>query len=264
MFNHSIVAALMLTAMFSQPSFAQDDEEGLFDLFKKDAGAAASTVGTALDGWFSSGDDPDNTNKGGEVVQDGMRGAAICGSIFSVFGAEASTVSYAAAACGVANAGVTALAQEGRKDYAEKYEQINKDMAEAEGEIAALESATDSNYAKVDDYDAEVEQLIADEKDNRKFIKKAAVLREELDDQMRANRRARSLAEAKLSVLEEDVAALDEMIAEFPDMEELKQTRTALIDQKGRLIESIQQSNGMNDQLASGKNKLDEQTIERS
>lgn len=198
------------------------------------------------------------------VAKDATTGAVICGGLAKLLGKGNDTAVKAAVACGAANAAVTILANRGKSEYAEQYQQITDDMAASEKEIESLEKETRENNKKVDDYQSEVKKLIAREKDDKKFIAKAGDLREEMDNQIRSNKKAKSKAQAKLEILDKQVADLDVIIKDSPDVEDLKKTRLALLDQKDRLTESVKQANGMNKELLAQTSELDNEIIKRS
>lgn len=198
------------------------------------------------------------------VAEDAAKGAIVCGGLAKVFGKGNETVAKAAVACGAANAAVTVLANQGKKEYSDKYAQINNDMAASEKEINQLEKETATNNKKAASYQSEVDRLVAKEKDDKKFLGKAGSLRKELDDQLRGNKMAKSKAEAKLEILNTQVADMDEIIKDSPDIESLKTTKTALLNQKKRLNESVKQANGVNEALLAQKAKLDSEIIKRS
>ncbi|MBL4661288.1 MAG: hypothetical protein JKY19_13100 [Alcanivoracaceae bacterium] len=209
-------------------------------------------------------DKPEQEQKEFSVVEDAAIGAAVCGGLFKIFGKENSSAVKAALACGAANAAVTVLANQGKDEYAEQYSQITEDMATSEKEINKLEKETQSNGKKVNSYQTKVDKLIAKEKNDEKFIRKSGDLREDLDKQIRINKTAKSKAEAKLEILDKQVVDLDVIIKDSPDIEHLKTTKVALLDQKKRLTESVKQANGMNNELLAQKTKLDEEVIRRS
>ena len=198
------------------------------------------------------------------VAEDAAIGAVACGGLAKVLGKENGTVAKAAVACGAANAAVTVLANQGKKEYSEKYTQINNDIATSETEILELEKETATNNQKVSSYQREVDRLVTKEKDDKTFLGKAADLRRELDDQIRTNKMAKSKAEAKLEILDKQVDDMDEIIKDSPDIESLKTTKTALLDQKKRLTDSVKRANGVNDTLLAQKSKLDSEIIKRS
>jgi len=198
------------------------------------------------------------------VAKDATEGAVVCGGLAKLLGKGDSTAVKAAVACGAANAAITVLANQGKKEYADQYTQITNDMVESEKEVAALEKEAKANNKKVDSYQSKVKALIAREKDDKKFIAKAGTLREDIDAQIRTNKRAKSKAEAKLEVLGKQVADLDVIIKDSPDIEDLKTTRVALLDQKSRLTDSVKQANGMNEELLAQTSLLDSSIIERS
>lgn len=198
------------------------------------------------------------------VAEDAAKGAIVCGGLAKLLGKGNGTVAKAAVACGAANAAVTVLANEGKKEYSDKYAQINNEMAASEKEINQLEKETVSNNKKAVSYQSEVDSLVAKEKDDKKFLSKAGDLRQELDGQLKNNKMAKSKAEAKLEILNKQVADMDEIIKDSPDIESLKTTKTALLSQKKRLTESVKQANGLNDALLAQKTKLDSEIIKRS
>ncbi len=198
------------------------------------------------------------------VIEDATKGAIVCGGLAKIFGKKNSTATKAAIACGAANAAISMLANQGKAEYAEEYRQITEDMVASEKEIAQLEKETKANDKKVASYQSKVKKLIAREKDDKRFIAKAGNLREDMDKQIRSNKKARSTAEAKLEILDQQVADLDVIIDDSPDIEDLKKTRVALLDQKSRLTESVRQANGMNDELVAETSKLDGEIIKRS
>lgn len=207
---------------------------------------------------------PEQEQKDFSVAEDAAIGAAVCGGLFKILGKENSSAVKAALACGAANAAVTVLANQGKEEYAGQYSQITEDMAASEKEINKLEKETQSNNKKVNSYQTKVDKLIAKEKNDEKFIHKSGDLREDLDKQIRINKTAKSKAEAKLEILDKQVADLDVIIKDSPDIEHLKITKVALVDQKKRLTDSVKQANGMNDELLAQKTKLDEEVIRRS
>ncbi len=198
------------------------------------------------------------------VLGDAAKGAVACGGLAKVLGKKNDTAVKAAVACGAANAAITVLANKGKKEYADQYTQITNDMAESEQEIASLEKETKENDKKVDAYQSKVKKLIAREKDDKRFIAKAGSLREDMDKQIRTNKKAKSKAEAKIEILDNQIADLDVIIKDSPDIEGLKNTRIALLDQKSRLTGSVKQANGMNDELLAQTSLLDNAIIERS
>lgn len=198
------------------------------------------------------------------VAEDAAKGAIVCGGLAKLLGKGNGTVAKAAVACGAANAAVTVLANQGKKEYSDKYAQINNEMAASEKEINQLEKETVSNNKKAVSYQSEVDSLVAKEKDDKKFLSKAGDLRQELDGQLKNNKMAKSKAEAKLEILNKQVADMDEIIKDSPDIESLKTTKTALLSQKKRLTESVKQANGINDALLAQKTKLDSEIIKRS
>lgn len=198
------------------------------------------------------------------VAEDAAKGAIVCGGLAKVFGKGNATVAKAAVACGAANAAVTVLANQGKKEYSDKYADINNDIAATEKEIQALEKETTVNNKKAVSYKSEVDKLVSKEKDDKKFLSKASDLRQELDGQLRSNKMAKSKAEAKLEILDKQVVDMDEIIKDSPDIDSLKTTKTALLSQKKRLTESVKQANGVNDALLAQKTKLDSEIIKRS
>lgn len=198
------------------------------------------------------------------VAEDAAKGAIVCGGLAKIFGKGNATVAKAAVACGAANAAVTVLANQGKKEYSDKYADINNDIAASEKEIRELEKETTANSKKVISSKSEVNRLVTKEKNDKKFLSKAGDLRQELDGQLRNNKMAKSKAEAKLEILDKQVADMDEIIKDSPDIESLKTTKTVLLGQKKRLTESVKQANGVNDVLLAQKSKLDNEIIKRS
>ena len=209
-------------------------------------------------------DNSQSEQKDFSVVEDAAKGAVVCGGLAKVLGKENGTVAKAAVACGAANAAVTVLANQGKKEYSDKYAQINNDIASSETEILELEKDSATNNKKVASYQREVDRLVAKEKDDKTFLGKAGDLRQELDEQIRMNKMAKSKAEAKLEILDKQVDDMDEIIKDSPDLESLKTTKIALLDQKKRLTDSVKQANGVNDTLLAQKSKLDSEIIKRS
>jgi len=198
------------------------------------------------------------------VTKDATIGAVFCGGLFKILGKKDDAVVKAALACGAANAAVTVLANQGKDKYAKQYSQITADIASSEKEIKSLEDETRSNKEKVYSYQSQAENLIAQEKDDKQFIKKSAGMRDKLDKQIRKNKSAKSKAEAKLEILDQQIAELDIIIKDSPDIESLQATKTTLAQQKNRLAQSVKQANGMNDELVAQKSKLDDEIIKRS
>jgi hypothetical protein len=235
----------------------------VLDKAKETVEATANTVTEAVTN-NKQEDKVEAENKEFSVAKDAAEGAVLCGGLAHLLDKSKSTVTKAAVACGAANAAITVLANQGKKEYAEQYTRITNDMVESEQEIASLEKETKANDIKVDAYQSKVKQLIAGEKDDKAFIAKANDLREELDAQVRANKKARSKAEAKVAVLDQQVADLDTIIKDSPDIDDLSKTRVALLEQKSRLTDSVKQANGMNDELLAQTSLLDSAIIERS
>jgi len=237
------------------------------DTWEKTKDIAGSTVEKTQEAVGLDKKQPEETTseeKEFSVAEDAAKGAIVCGGLAKLLGKGNGTVAKAAVACGAANAAVTVLANQGKKEYSDKYAAINNDIAATEKEIQALEKETTSNNKKAVSYKNEVDKLVAKEKDDKKFLSKAGGLRQELDGQLRNNKMAKSKAEAKLEILNKQVADMDEIIKDSPDIESLKTTKTALLSQKKRLTESVKQSNGVNDALLAQKAKLDSEIIKRS
>mgnify|MGYP001065411211 CR=1 FL=1 len=218
-----------------------------------------------LNGTQNKSDD-NSTEKKKEfsVAKDATIGAAFCGGLFKILGKADDDVVKAALACGAANAAVTVLAKQGKDKYAKQYSQITSDMASSEKEINLLEGETRSNNQKVNTYQSQVNNLILKEKDDERFIHESAGLREKLDKQLLTNKSARSKAAAKLEILDKQIAELDVIINDSPDIDSLQATKITLVQQKGRLTTSVKQANGMNDELLAQKSKLDNEVIKRS
>lgn len=258
--SYILPALLSLFVMGVFPSISYGwDLKGALEKGIKDA---ASKVSKSTQNEEESEEESDE--KQHSVAKDATAGAVVCGGLAKLFGKDSGTVTKAAIACGAANAAVTVLANQGKKEYSARYQEITKDISSSEKEIAELQKQTASNEKTVAKYQKKVDDLISREKSDKKFLSKAGSIRKEIDKKIRDNKAAKSKAEAKLEILDKQVADLDLIIKDSPDIEALKETKVALINQKYRLTESIKQSNGINENLVAQTSRLDEEIISRS
>ena len=253
--RHLIIAAVLGTTM----SFVPSADAQLSDLWNK-----AKELVEDKDKKKDEKKEGEEGYDGKEIAKQGAGGAALCGALSNLLGYDSDTSLKAGLICGAAAAGYEALAQKGAKEYAERYKEINDNIVASEEQLEAIEKDIETAKKNNIDYKAEMAKLITKEQDANTFIENAAVLREQLDDEIRTARQARISAEARLSVVEEDLTEVEQMLAEYPDIEELKTTQDALLAQKEQLVDSILSSNGVEKNLTANIETIDSEIIERS
>jgi len=198
------------------------------------------------------------------VVGDVFKGAALCGGITAVTGGSTKNIAIAGAACGAINGTVTALGNRGKKKYAQDYKRISEEMAVTQKEITALEKSEVKNLKKTNQLQKNVEKLVAKEKDDKKFIVQAKGLRKDLDQQMSKVKQSSATADAKIEIIDQQIADMDVIIKDSPDLEDLQNTRIALVAQRTKLVDQVKSANGMNQNLIAQKSHLDDEIIERT
>ncbi len=198
------------------------------------------------------------------VAADAASAAVLCGGVAAATGGSKENVAISAAACGAINGTITVLGNRGKKKYAQDYKRISDEMAETQTQLNSLEAQEATNLAKTSNIERDVERLIQNEKDDKKFIAEAKVLRKEMDQQMREVKQSSATADAKIQIVDQQLADLDEIIKASPDLEDRQNTRTALVAQRGKLVENVKSANSMNENLVAQKSQLDEQIIERT
>jgi DNA repair exonuclease SbcCD ATPase subunit len=197
------------------------------------------------------------------VVKDAATGAAVCGGITAATGGDARNIAIAGAACGAANGAITVLGNRGKKRYAAEYREISDEQQATEQKIAELERSKRQAEKKASELDSRAKQLAQAEKDDKVFIAKAQKLRKELDGEIARVRGDTTTAQAKLAVIENQIASLDRLIKESPDIEDYKTTHQSLLAQKKTLNDQIKGSNGLSDTLVAQKEALDDEIIQR-
>lgn len=197
------------------------------------------------------------------VAKDAATGAAVCGAVTAATGGDAKNIAIAGAACGAANAGLTMLGNRGKKKYAAEYREISDEQRSTEQKIAELEQNKRQAEAKAGELDQRAKQLVQAEKDDKQFLAEAQKLRKELDGEIAKVRGDTTTAQAKLAVIDDQIASLDRLIAESPDIEDYKKTHESLLAQKRTLNDQIKGANGISDTLVAQKEALDEEIIQR-
>ena len=208
-----------------------------------------------------------NNNQEGDLASDMKGGAAVgagCAAATHLLGGDTTSVVVAGLACGAAKVGYEQLARSGKKEYAEDYKEITDEMEDTQSEIDDLESSIAKNEKESASHKKEISKLIKEEEESTKFLAKADDIRSDLDDQIRSNSTDRAKAEAKIEILDKQIADLDKIIEDSPDIEALAETRDALKKQKSELVAAVKQSNGVNEELVAQKARLDNEIIERS
>ena len=199
----------------------------------------------------------------GNVLQDGVNAAVLCGGIAAVTGGSKENIAISSVGCGAINATITHLGNKGKKKYAEDYQRITDEMVETQNQLTALESQEAQNHATVSNIQKDINQLIAKEKDDKKFIAEAKVLRKDLDKQMRTVKVASTSADARIQIVDQQIADLDVIIADSPELDDLQNTKTALLAQRNTLVDRVKTANSMNDELVATKSQLDDEIIGR-
>lgn len=197
------------------------------------------------------------------VAQDAIEGAAVCGAVTAATGGDARNVAVAGAVCGAGNAAITVLGNRGKKKYAAEYRAITKEQRSIQREIDSLERANERAIQKTGQIQAQVDLLVAQERDSKKFVAKAQKLRKQLDGEIARVRSERTSAQAKLAILDNQTSSLDALIKESPDIEDYQATHSALLAQKEALNDRIRTANGLDDNLVAKKEALDSEIIQR-
>ena len=198
-----------------------------------------------------------------DVAQDALNGAAVCSSISVLTGGSRENALWSGVACGAANATITVLGNKGKEKYAADYRRISEEMAVTQQEIDSLESQEADSRKSAARIEKDIKRLVAREKDDKKFITKAKVLRKELGQELSDVKQSTAKANAKIAIIDKQIADLDVIIADSPELEDLKTTRTALVAQKSKLIENVKGANSVNTALLAQKSNLDDEIIER-
>lgn len=197
------------------------------------------------------------------VVKDAATGAAVCGGITAVTGGDAKNIAIAGAACGAANGAITMLGNRGKKRYAAEYREISDEQRATQQQIAELEESKRQAEKKAGELDQRAKRLAQAEQDDKVFIAKAQQLRKELDGEIAKVRGDTTTAQAKLAVIENQIASLDRLIKESPDIEDYRTTHQSLLAQKKTLNDQIKGANGLSDTLVAQKEALDDEIIQR-
>lgn len=198
------------------------------------------------------------------VAADAASAAILCGGVAAATGGSKENIAISGAACGAINGTITMLGNRGKKKYAQDYKRISEEMAETQTQINSLEAQEATNLASASNLERDVGRLIQNEKNDKQFISEAKVLRKEMDQQMRDVKQSSATADAKIQIVDQQIADLDEIIKASPDLEDLQNTRTALVAQRGKLVENVKSANSMNENLIAQKSRLDDEIIERS
>jgi hypothetical protein len=199
--------------------------------------------------------------KGGSVVKTGVFSAAACGALAAAADKDVATW---AVACGATGAILQGMSNRGKEKYAMRYYEIKDENERMEHEIEDIEGQTKQNEAKAASYQSQIDNLIRNEKDDKRFIAKAGELRGELNQQIKLNKDAKRKAEVKIAILDDQINDVEQILKEKPSEAEFKTTLASLKTRKSTLIDSVNTSNGVEKKLLAQKSQLDQQIIERS
>ncbi len=199
--------------------------------------------------------------KGQNPLMTGAISAAACATVAKYMKKDVATW---ALVCGGSGAVLQGMANKGREEYAMRYYEIKDENERTENEINQLAKQMRTNEDKVKSYQSEVERLIAKEKNDKQFVAKATKLRAQLDEQARLNKGAKSKAELKIAILEDQINDVEQILAQKPNEEEFKMTLVTLEKRKATLVDAVNESNGIERDLFAQKSKLDEKIVERS
>nr|MBV6630365.1 hypothetical protein [Oceanococcus sp. HetDA_MAG_MS8] len=202
---------------------------------------------------------PKSSNSAGIFALGGAAGCAIAAALV---GGSKSAVGTSAAVCGAAGAVVGGLSDQGRNQYNAQKVEYQRRFNAAEDEIYQADLQARQAEEAIAQTRRELEQLNRRTRSDQAYVAQAEELRNTLNTQRLALREQRLNLQTRKRLVDEELAAVQDLLNATPNDQQLLQAKATLEAQRNKLLASIQRLNGVEQSIQEEVASAD-QTINR-
>jgi chromosome segregation ATPase len=189
---------------------------------------------------------PQSTNSAGIFALGGAAGCAIAAALV---GGSKTAVGTSAAVCGAAGAVVGGLSDQGRNQYNAQTVEYQRRFNAAEDDIYNADQQVRAAERAIATTRRELEQLNQQTRSDQTYVAQAEALRNRLNQQRLALKDQRLNLETRKQLVENELAAVQDLLNSTPNDQQLLQAKATLETQKAKLLASIQRLNGVEQSL---------------